>query len=37
MDKGRDNTGQVLQVLPVAIRKRFTEVFKDLSEQGGHL
>lgn len=32
MDKGRDNTGQVLQVLPVAIRKRFTEVFKDLSD-----
>ena len=30
MDK--DNTMQVMQILPVVIRKRFSEVFKDLSD-----
>ena len=30
MDKG--NTMQVMQILPVVIRKRFSEVFKDLSD-----
>lgn len=30
MDK--DNTVQVMQILPVTIRKRFSEVFKDLSD-----
>lgn len=30
MDK--DNTGQVMKILPVAIRKRFYEIFKDLSD-----